>query len=55
LNPDIGFKCLHYSVSESSGFIEINIDRKNPNADIDFYVRTIEETALAGVNYTTFE
>jgi Ca2+/Na+ antiporter len=55
LNPDIGFKCLHYSVSESSGFIEIMIDRKNPNSDVNFFVRTIEETAKASENYNTFE
>jgi len=27
-NPRIGFKCTHYSVTESSGFVEVTIVKK---------------------------
>jgi hypothetical protein len=30
-NELIGFKCLHYSVTESSGFVEVNVIKKAGN------------------------
>ena len=27
-NEQVGFKCLHYSVTESSGYVEITIIKK---------------------------
>jgi hypothetical protein len=30
-NDKIGFKCLHYSVTESSGFVEVTVVKKNRN------------------------
>jgi hypothetical protein len=32
LNPDIGFKCLHYSVTESAGKIKVIIMKKPGSA-----------------------
>jgi hypothetical protein len=29
VNELVGFKCLHYSVTESNGFVEITIVKKN--------------------------
>lgn len=29
VNEIVGFKCLHYSVTESNGFVEITILKKN--------------------------
>lgn len=30
-NPLIGFKCNHYSVTESAGHVELTITKKNGN------------------------
>jgi len=54
LNENVGFKCLHYSVSESAGFLEVTIVKKNPNIDIEFGVRTVDDTAAHNVNYEMF-
>ena len=49
-NPDYGFKCLHYSVSESSERLKIVIikKQKGPGA---VRVRTIDAEAIAGEDY----
>ncbi len=49
-NIGFGFKCLSYSVNESSGFIEIVIlnKRKTPGT---VSVRTMDKTAKAGKDY----
>lgn len=44
-NDLIGFKCLHYSVTESSGYVEITVVKKNQNSDINFGARTVQGTA----------
>lgn len=49
-NPEIGFKCLHYSVTESSGFVEIIIVKK-VSEEMVFWVRTLDDTAKAPEDY----
>lgn len=50
-NDKIGFKCLHYSVTESNGFVEITVVKKNPSEDLTFGIRTIEDTAKVGSEF----
>jgi solute carrier family 8 (sodium/calcium exchanger) len=49
-NPNFGFKCLHYSVSEASGSIRILIDNKKRTAGT-VRVCTIDAEAKAGDDY----
>ena len=51
-NELIGFKCLHYSVTESNGTVEITILKKNPNIELMFGYRTVDDTATAPKDYT---
>lgn len=44
-NPNVGFKCLHYSVTESAGTAKITIIKKLPNQEYRIGVRTREGTA----------
>jgi hypothetical protein len=44
-NELVGFKCLHYSVTESSGYVEITVIKKVANQDLTFGIRTVEGTA----------
>lgn len=53
-NPLFGFKCLHYSVVESAGHIEIAIIRKDSSAKA-VGVRTKDDNAVAGKDYIKFE
>ena len=50
LNNEIGFKCLHYSVTESSGHVEIVI-KKTVYEEMDVGVRTINDTAVSPKDY----
>jgi len=50
-NDTIGFKCLHYSVTESAGTVEITVVKKNPDADVSFGIRTMPNTAKDGSEY----
>lgn len=50
-NPNFGFKCLHYSVSEASGYIRINVDNKKRTSGT-VRVCTIDDGAKAGTHYT---
>lgn len=50
LNPKIGFRCLHYSVTESIGTLKVIIIKKDPEDDISVGVRTVDGTANAGVD-----
>lgn len=50
-NPNFGFKCLHYSVTESAGHVEITVKRKNPTASDVIGVRTQDGTAKAPKDY----
>lgn len=49
-NPHFGFQCLHYSVSESSGHIRINVVNKQGVA-CSVRVKTEDKEALAGEDY----
>lgn len=53
-NTRVGFKCTHYSVTESSGFVEITIVKKIAE-DLMFYVRTVDDTAKAPEDYGKME
>jgi hypothetical protein len=50
-NEDFGFKCLHYSVSEASGSIQIHVLNKKLQAG-SVRVCTIDAEAKAGDDYT---
>lgn len=39
-NDHVGFKCLHYSVTESNGSVDITIIKKIQTGEITFGVRT---------------
>jgi len=57
LNENVGFKCLHYSVIESSKKISIVVLKKKEAAakSISFGIRTVEDTAQAGEDYTAID
>ena len=50
-NELIGFKCLHYSVTESSGYVDITVIKKVVNQDLTFGIRTKDGTALDPSEY----
>jgi len=52
-NDQIGFKCLHYSVTESNGFVEISIIKKVAT-DLMIGVRTVADTATTPKDYIEF-
>lgn len=54
-NELIGFKCLHYSVTESSGFVEIHVIKKVVNQDLTFGIRTLDGTAKHPTEYEKIE
>jgi hypothetical protein len=54
-NETLGFKCLHYSVTESNGSVEITILKKNQNTELTFGYRTIDDTAVAPKDYTSVD
>lgn len=45
------FKCLHYSVTESSGYVDICVQKVQPNEAFSFGVRTVGDTAKEGSEY----
>lgn len=49
-NPEFGFKCLHYSVSEGSGSIRIYIENKK-GLNKTIVVKTIDDQATGGEDY----
>ena len=49
-NPNFGFQCLHYSVSEAAGALRIKINNKSGQAG-SIWVRTIDGDAVAGDDY----
>lgn len=53
-NAKLGFKCMHYSVTESSGFVEIIIVKK-VSEDMVFWVQTRDGTASAPEDYEQLE
>lgn len=50
----IGFKCLHYSVAESSMHVNITIEKKK-SEEFTFWVRTSDGTAKAHEDYVPKE
>ena len=50
-NELIGFKCLHYSVTESNGTVEICIVKKVINQEITFGYRTVPDSAVDPKDY----
>mmetsp|Transcript_36487 Transcript_36487/g.56007 ORF Transcript_36487/g.56007 Transcript_36487/m.56007 type:complete len:222 (+) Transcript_36487:1124-1789(+) len=53
-NEFFGFQCLHYSVSEASGSLQIHILNKKGMAG-KVFVRTIDDQAKAGIDYEKVE
>ena len=51
-NELIGFKCLHYSVTESNGTVEVTIIKKVTNQELTFGYRTVADTAVPEKDYT---
>ena len=45
------FKCLHYSVTESAGTMNVTILKKNLNTECTFGIRTRESTAKSGKDF----
>ena len=54
MNPLVGFKCLHYSISEKTGKVNVKIINKTRRA-IEIGVRTIESTATADEDYKSLD
>lgn len=50
-NENVGFKCLHYSVTESNGTVEVTIVKKK-RGQFTLGVRTVDVTATAPKDYT---
>ena len=50
-NEMLGFKCLHYSVVESTGSVELTVVKKVPNKEFRFGIRTVEDSAKAGTEF----
>lgn len=53
-NPKLGFKCLHYVVSESCGTLDVKISKKTQETVI-FMLKTIDGTAKANKKYSPIE
>lgn len=54
-NDLVGFKCLHYSVTESNGHVEITIVKKLLNQELIVGVRTRDDTAVSPKDYKAFD
>lgn len=54
-NEKIAFKCLHYSVTESSGYVEVTVVNKKVESDITFGLRTVDITAKSPTEYTAID
>jgi hypothetical protein len=54
LNENVGFKCLHYSVTESNGKVELTILKHSQIGDVHFGVKTIDSSAKEGHDYEKF-
>lgn len=50
LNREVGFKCLHYSVTEGAGTLKVDIVKRSKD-ELKVGVRTIDDTANAGEDY----
>jgi hypothetical protein len=50
-NELLCFKCLHYSVVESTGKVELVVVKKVPNKEFKFGIRTVDDSAKAGTEF----
>lgn len=55
VNEFVGFSCIHYSVTESSGHVELTIVKKKQNEEITFGVRTVDDTAVKEKDYSAYD
>jgi hypothetical protein len=53
-NPNFGFTCLHYSVSEAAGTLRIKILNKTEKAGTAM-VRTVDGDAIANDDYVPLD
>lgn len=53
-HPMFGFKCLHYSVSESVGSLIVTIENKTAKA-CSVLVKTVDDQAVAGEDFQYVE
>lgn len=54
LNPYVGFKCLHYSVTEGAGHLSVVIYKKTQDA-LEIGIRTLDGTATAPDDYHSID
>lgn len=54
-NELVGFKCLHYSVTESNGHVEVTIVKKLLNQELIVGVRTRDDTAVSPKDYQAID
>lgn len=54
-NDLVGFKCLHYSVTESNGHVEVVIVKKLLNQELVVGVRTRDDTAVSPKDYQSID
>ena len=54
-NELVYFKCLHYSVTESNGHVEITIQKRKMNHEVIVGVRTRDDTAVAPKDYGSMD
>lgn len=52
---DVGFKCLHYSVTESTGRVTITIVKKPGAGEAYFGVRTVQGTAKTETDFEAYD
>jgi hypothetical protein len=55
MNDTVAFKCLHYSVLESSGIVSVTVIKKNLNSECSVGVRTVDDSAVEGREYDKFD
>ena len=50
-----GFKCLHYSVTESSGHVSLTIIKAQQNGFVRLGIRTIDDSASDGKEFKAID
>jgi hypothetical protein len=51
-NEKVGFKCLHYAVTEASPTVDVVVVKKATGQEIEFAIRTVQDTAKEGADFT---
>jgi solute carrier family 8 (sodium/calcium exchanger) len=54
-NPNYGFKCVHYAVTEKAGAVKLCIIKKQKNKEFNFRVATVEGTAKEGTEFKRYK